>query len=274
MGKYERDWAEAAELAVCNGLNGHTVDRHTRLVVDAIQQFQPDTSRASWKGRTNYSHGGDIILELKSGEIRPCELKFSLESGSGTAKNLGARTFTKKVSTTIQGYKEYDLSQGYHAKRYQLIQERIGRPIESTNDYHKILRSFRTADPLMLDLVADVTSPGQINYAHYASQLLNQYLPQVNQLARSILPISGTRPEAQNMLYCVTKNWTKPSQTTEFYDFKDMDTDIVSIEAVGKSIQMRNSHGRNVLTWSVTWKNICQGGATPCFNVFFGNALR
>jgi len=274
MGKYERDWAESAELAVCSGLNGDTVDSYTQQVVDAIQQFEPNIRRAQWKGRANYSQGGDIILELLSGSKRHCELKFSLESGSGTAKNLGARTFTKKVNESIQGYKEYDRACGYHARRYTLVEERIGRAIKSTSDYESILRGFRSTDPLMLDLVADITTPGQVAYAKYAADLLNQSLSQVNHLVQTILPISGTRPSNEDMLYCVTKNWMKSSQTTEFYDFRDMDTQVVNIRSSGKSILFCNQHDRTVLTFSVTWKNICQGGATPCFNVFFGNALR
>lgn len=274
MGKYERDWAEAAELAVCSGLNGDTVDSSTQQVVEAIQQFEPNIRRAQWKGRANYSHGGDIILELLSGTTRPCELKFSSESGSGTAKNLGAKTFTKKINENIQGYREYDLSNGYHARRYQLVEERIGRTIKSAGDYQSILRGFRSTDPLMLNLVADITAPGQVAYANYAADLLNHNLSQVNQLVQAILPISGTRPASQDMLYCVTKNWQKPNQTTEFYDFRDMDTQVTNIRSSGKSILFCNQHDRTVLTFSVTWKNICQGGATPCFNVFFGNALR
>jgi hypothetical protein len=274
MGKYERDWAEAAELAVCSGLNGKNVDTYTRRVVEAIQQFEPNIRRAEWKGRANYSHGGDIILELVSGSKRHLELKFSSESGSGTAKNLGARTFNKKVNDAIQGYREYDMSNGYHAQRYALIQNRIGRTLRSAYDYKSILREFKLTDPLVLTLVADITAPGQVAYAKYAADLLNQNLPRVNQLVQTILPISGTRPDNEDMLYCVTKNWMKPSQTTEFYDFKDMDTQVVNIRSSGKSILFCNQHDRTVLTFSVTWKNICQGGATPCFNVFFGNALR
>jgi hypothetical protein len=274
MGKYERDWAEAAELAVCNGLNGENVDTYTQRVVEAIQQSEPNIRRAEWKGRANYSHGGDIILELASGSKRHCELKFSLESGSGTAKNLGARTFTKKVNENIQGYREYDRACGYQALRYQLIEERIGRTPKSVMDYESILRKLSLTDPSVLTLVADITAPGQVAYAKYAADLLNQHLPRVNQLVQTILPISGTRPDNENMLYCVTKNWMKTSQTTEFYDFKDMDTQVVNIRSSGKSILFCNQHDRTVLKFSVTWKNICQGGATPCFNVFFGNALR
>ena len=69
----------------------------------------------------------------------------------------------------------------------------------------------------------------------------------------------------------MTKNWQNRFQTTEFFDFLDMDRQVTSIEAKGKQIKLKNTRGKDVLTISVNWKNICQGGATPSFNVFIGN---
>ena len=56
-----------------------------------------------------------------------------------------------------------------------------------------------------------------------------------------------------------------------FYDFLDMDRTVTQVEAKRKHIKLQNVKGRDVLTNSDNWKNICQGGATPSFNVFIGN---
>jgi hypothetical protein len=50
-----------------------------------------------------------------------------------------------------------------------------------------------------------------------------------------------------------------------------MDRTVTHVEAKGKQIKLKNSKNKDVLTISVNWKNICQGGATPSFNVFIGN---
>ena len=57
-----------------------------------------------------------------------------------------------------------------------------------------------------------------------------------------------------------------------FYDFSEMDSVVTEVVNSGKSIKMLNQHGKEVLRFSVLWKNICQGGQTPCFTVFVGNA--
>jgi hypothetical protein len=53
-----------------------------------------------------------------------------------------------------------------------------------------------------------------------------------------------------------------------------MDRNVTKVEATGKSIKFVNASGKDVVRFSVTWKNICQGGSTPCFNVFIGNAFK
>jgi hypothetical protein len=60
----------------------------------------------------------------------------------------------------------------------------------------------------------------------------------------------------------------------DFFDFTDMDRHVTKVEATGKSIKFVNASGKDVVRFSVTWKNICQGGSTPCFNVFIGNAFK
>lgn len=267
--KNSRSWAEPAEQAVTAAINGLTDDIHAQLVADAIRQYVPDIVRAEWKGATDYASGGDIMLELTDAVQRICECKFSRGSGSGTAKNLGAKTFSKRIDASIVGYQEFESA--YRTQRYALVEQYTGRAPGTASEYCAILRSWRTTDPARLNEIADITAPGQVAYAQYAAEQLNQYLDRVNAFANGILGNIDTRQLRQDVVYCVTKHWQGRFQSTEFYDFLDMDRTVTQVVAKGKQIKLQNVKGKDVLTISVNWKNICQGGATPSFNVFIGN---
>jgi hypothetical protein len=269
MTKNSRSWAEPAEQAVTEAINGSTVDPAAMLVAQAIHTYVPNIERAVWKGASDYAAGGDIVLEIKDGTTRTCETKFSQANGSGTAKNLGAKTFTKRINASITGYQEFETT--YKTQRYALVESIIGRQPRTASEYCAILRGWRNTDPDRLDQIATITAPGQEAYAVYAAAELNKYLPQVNLFVDSILGNIDTRQLRQDVVYCVTKNWLHRFQTTEFYDFLDMDRTVTHVEAKGKQIKLKNSKNKDVLTISVNWKNICQGGATPSFNVFIGN---
>ncbi len=75
-----------------------------------------------------------------------------------------------------------------------------------------------------------------------------------------------------DLIYCVVKNFENSKQSVEIYDFDDMDSKVANVISVGKSIKIQNKMGKDILRMSVHWKNICQGGSTPCFNGFVGNA--
>jgi hypothetical protein len=267
--KNSRSWAEPAEQAVTDAINGAVDDPHAQLVASAIREHVPNIVRAVWKGATDYAVGGDIMLELMDSSQRVCECKFSRGSGSGTAKNLGAKTFTRRIDASIVGYQEFELA--YRRQRYALVEQYVGRQPRTATEYCAILRDWRTTFPSRLDEIADITAPGQVAYAVYAAGELNRYLDQVNQFANGILGNIDTRQLRQDVVYCVTKHWQGKFQSTEFYDFVDMDRTVTQVVAKGKQIKLQNVKGRDVLTISVNWKNICQGGATPSFNVFIGN---
>jgi hypothetical protein len=266
--KNSRSWAEPAEQAVTAAINGLTDDIHAQLVASAIRSYVPNIVRAEWKGATDYAGGGDIRLEVADGS-RVCECKFSMGSGSGTAKNLGAKTFGKRIDASIVGYQEFEST--YRTQRYALVEQYTGRQPKTATEYCAILRSWRTTDPSRLVEIADITAPGQVAYAQYAASELSLHLEQVNQFANGILGNIDTRQLRQDVVYCVTKHWQGKFQSTEFYDFLDMDRTVTQVVAKGKQIKLQNAKGRDVLTISVNWKNICQGGATPSFNVFIGN---
>ena len=58
-------------------------------------------------------------------------------------------------------------------------------------------------------------------------------------------------------MYCVVKHYESKKQTVSFYDFSEMDSVVTEVVNSGKSIKMLNQHGKEVLRFSVLWKNIC-----------------
>lgn len=173
-------------------------------------------------------------------------------------------------------YTDYDKQMGLLDKRYSLVEDKIGRPIRNASDWAKVLREFRVTDPAVLEQVAEITAPGQSGYASYAAEQLNNYLDSVNAIVSDILAGNNTTSASSSdseMLYCVVKYYEDKKQQVNFYDFTDMDSTVTQVVSSGQSIKMLNKHGNVVLRFSVTWKNICQGGQTPCFTVFVGNAF-
>ena len=180
-----------------------------------------------------------------------------------------AKTFNKKVSKNIKGYLEFE--QEYKQQRYQYLESLTGRTFNTASTYNTELR--KQSDSVK-DRIAAITAPGQEAYAKYAAEELNKYLKEVNLLANSILNVSGVEEPKQDILYCVVQKFKTEYQTEEFYNFADMDRTITKVEATGKSIKFYNAKGKDVIRFSVHWKNICQGGSTACFNVFVGNAYK
>lgn len=275
MGKHERDWVEEAEKAVASGLNGAAQNCWIDAVVKHIQQkIPPAYHKAVWVGGADYHNPGDVHVHYDRDPMVKVELKFSHGSGSGTAKNISTKVLTKKVNSNIKNYPDFDAELGLRQQRYELIESIAGAPIPTATKYTSILRNLRNANDPVIDKIAEITAPGQIKYAEYAAQQLNQHLKQVNALVNSLLNTDSVDQLHQDVLYCVIRNFESSAQTVDFFDFTEMDRVITKVEASGKSIKFLNASGRDVVRFSVTWKNICQGGATPCFNVFIGNAFR
>lgn len=274
MGKHERDWVEAAEQSVADGLNGQPTNSYIEQIVSAIKnKIGVVYQKALWVGGDNYKDPGDVHIISNDKKIK-IELKFSKATGNGTAKNVSAKIFNKKVSNTIKGYQQFDIDLGLREQRYKLVESKINRTLRNASDYTKCLRSFRDTGDVIIEQIAEITSPGQEQYAKYAADLLNQHLEKVNFVVNEILGTSQIDENHQDVLYCVIKNFESSTQTVEFFDFTDLDKFITHVESSGKSIKLYNKSNKDVIRFSVTWKNICQGGATPCFNVFVGNAFR
>ena len=281
MGIYCRDWAEEAEKDTAKGIMGTSDSEYNQQIANAIQiQISMLYSNAKivdakWVGAEAYDDKGDIKVYLSDGTEVPVELKVSYKGVSGTKANPSQALFNKKVSNTILGYSDYDKQLGLLDQRYQLVEGLIGRSIESGADWGRVLREFRKTNPAVLEQVASITTPGQSAYAEYAATELNNNLEQLNILVQDILSGDNTTSEFSSdseLMYCVVKHYESKKQTVEFKDFSEMDSVVSKVVNSGQSIKMLNQHGKVVLRFSTTWKNICQGGATPCFTVFTGDA--
>ena len=281
MGVYCRDWAEEAEKDATQGILGTSDSEHNQQIADAIKvevtRLYPNTTiaDAKWVGAEAYDDKGDIKVFLADGTEVPVELKVSFGGGNGTKANPSQALFNKKVSNTILGYSDYDKQLGLLDKRYKLVEGLIGRSIKSGADWGRVLREFRKTNPAVLEQVANITTPGQSAYAKYAASELSNNLEQLNMLVQDILSGDNTTSEFSSdseLMYCVVKHYESKKQAVEFKDFSEMDSVVTEVVNSGQSIKMLNQHGKVVLRFSTTWKNICQGGATPCFTVFTGDA--
>ncbi len=281
MGIYCRDWAEEAEKDTAQGIMGVSDSEYNQQIADAIKQQiatlypDQDITEAQWVGAEAYDDKGDIKVFLDHFTEVPVELKVSNAGGSGTKANPSQAIFTKKVNENIISYSEYDKQLGLLDKRFKLVEDKIGRSIESNADWGRVLREFRNTEPEVLEQVADITTPGQAAYAKYAATELNNNLDQLNILVQDILSGDNTTSDFSSdseLMYCVVKHYESKKQSVSFYDFSEMDSVVTEVVSSGQSIKLLNQHGKEVLRFSVTWKNICQGGQTPCFTVFVGNA--
>lgn len=278
MGKYQRDWAEQVEKDTADGLNGGTISEAVAPIVDAIRakltELYPNDPIASavWTGGNDYNNPGDVHVTLASGKVVKIEEKVSRDKGSGTAKNLTTRILAKQVAEDIQAYPVFE--DAWRRQRFQLLESHIGRSLKNNSDYVRQLRALRDQGDSIIEQIANITHPGAEAYASYAAQEMNKHLAKVSGLADWVLHNQDAAQAKQGILYCVVKQYGSPNQTIEFYDFADMDRTVVKVESSGKSIRCFNKKGRDVIRFSVHWKNVCQGGATPCFNVFIGNAFR
>lgn len=274
MGKHERGWAEPAEINVADGLNGITQDKHITQVVDTIKrEIGSDYSHAKWVGGGSYGDPGDVHVCWANEKIERIELKFSRSDGEGTIKNPGAAVFTKEISDTIKSYREWDTELGLKDKRWKLVESVINKPLKTQREYGNTLRSFKQTHPEIINEVVNITAYGQTSYAQYAARELNNHIPRVNSLVTKILGIKESPSELDKHLrYCVVKNFETDKQTVEFLNFTDIDKTVTSVVPEGKSITFLNASGAVVVRFSVHWKNVCQGGLSPCFNVFAGTA--
>jgi hypothetical protein len=274
MNKFEREWAEVAEKKVASAMN---VDTHHRQISDSVVTFienthQAEVVSAKWVGSESYDEAGDIHVFLENNKMIPVELKVSKENGSGTKANPSTNLL-KKYIPEATNYPDHEAL--LLVERYDFIESLTGtRPVKPA-DYSATLREFRADGRKdVLDKIVEITTPGQVAYATYAAELLNDNPEATQMMVNDILEGNNTTKDTvtTDLVYCVVKHYQTAKQTVEFYKFEEMDSNVRSVTSEGKSIKIQNQAGYDILRFSVHWKNICQGGSNPCFNVFVGNA--
>ena len=284
MGVYERDWVEDAEKESAAAINGVDVNSYTKKVGIAIYNYIEDNfnvkiTKADWIGSESYEEPGDIAVSTECGLQIPVEEKFSKKNGSGTKANPSTNILKKYLKNNILNYPDFDKELGLKDKRYRLVENRIGRDLKNASDYENVLHQIRDIekDTNFINEIVEITHPGKVKYANYVTEKLNDELDATQNLVDNILGGNHTTKENvehEDVVYCVIKNFERPKQTVEFYDFSEMDSNVASVVSSGQSIKIQNKYGKDILRFSVNWKNICQGGGTPCFCVFVGNAFK
>ena len=286
MGSYERDWVEDAEKSVNAAINGYSVDDYTNKVglsiVEYIEkEFNTTVTHSEWTGGGDYNNFGDLETYTTSIPIIPVELKFSKAKNSGTKMNPTTNILKKFLNFPIMNYPDFDKKLGLKDKRYRLVENRIGRDLKNVAEYKRILKKIRDidGDKDFIDKIVEITKPGKIKYATYVAEKLNDELDATQNLVDFIFSKSNldkleVEPTVGKLIYCVIKKFETDKQYIEYHNFSEMDSNVTSVVASGQSIKIQNKYGKDILRFSVNWKNICQGGATPCFCVFVGNAFK
>lgn len=273
MGKYERDWVEKAEQGVSSAFNGEHANSYDKDIAQKIKSKLNEKgisfTHSKWSGGGDYSDAGDINIYNNEKVQIGVELKFSKSTGKGTKANLGQNKFHEYIDT-IDGYAKYDEDLGLKAKRYKKVEERLGIEIKNKAEYEKKLREIKKEDKKFIKEIAKIAEVGAIKYASYIKNEGSKHLKEINLLVEDILNSKHVKSSTseKEILYCVVTNYQNQNQDVSFVNFEDIDSTITKIEAEGKSIKLLNKSSNVVLRFSVNWKNICQGGATPSFNVF------
>ena len=282
MGTLQRDWVEIAEQEVANAFTKKSKSKYINSIKKDIESDinknypNDDINHAEWIGAEDYSSKGDNRVYLKSGREVPVELKFSKTKGSGTKFNPTTNILKKYITDPrLQSYPEYDEMLGLKKIRYDMVESLVGHKMNSAVEYEDNLTAIREINKPFIKDIADVTKAGQIKYAFDTSKIMNEHLEGVQKMVDNVLDGNNTTTDVEitnDLIYCVVKNFENSKQSVEIYDFDDMDSKVANVISVGKSIKIQNKMGKTILRMSVHWKNICQGGKTPCFNGFVGNA--
>lgn len=279
MGKHERDWAEVVEQEVASALQGKSVSKYNENIARAVEKeiyetFHCSIKGAVWVGSESYDDAGDVHVYTDNSRKIPVEIKCSKQSGSGTKANPSTNIL-KKYLRDIMNYPDFDEELGLRSKRFELIEQHSGSYPQNNSAYQKILRELKKQNNGITDQIAEITLPGKVKYASYAADKMNADLKGTQALVDAILEGNNTTQDSYtpDLVYCVIKMYGSSKQTVEFYDFDQMDSTVTKVTSEGSSIKIQNASGKSILTMSVHWKNICQGGATPCFNIFVGNAF-
>jgi len=292
MGKAERKWSDVAEKNVSEALNKSihsniNDDNHSEFDVtiaktinNHLKKESVDFSRSVWSGANNYTTPGDIELLNECGEkMDSIELKFSKKTNEGTFKNVGSTWFTKEFGLT--SYADFHKELGHEAASWAKVSEYCGVDVNKKPLYENELRAYKKKlskseweDDSLKVFINSLASDSAGKYAKYVQEFFNNDVESLNIAIQRLLKsnISGSFNNLK--FYYIIKNYEKKNQVVSVLDLSRISTQVSSVENSGKSIKILDSDGNVIIRFSVHWKNICQGGQTPCFNVFLGDQFK
>lgn len=280
----DQSWARDKEKAINSMFNGFpSDDMYDNNIVNYIQQYYnmkygEKIVGAVWNGRSGVNEKpGDIIVTLESGAVKTIEMKMSFSNLSGTIKNPGNKFFNIISEGAIKDYSTFE--EALCEKRHKLLAEYLGCNIPNQCRFVKLLRGVRNKaskgckkSKKLIEKIKEITEPGQTDYGNYVVENIAAYFPKLNEyISNTIFHINDNN---QCVDFVVVKNYSSKNQTVSFYDYSTMNIKAVSVTSDGKTIFMFNSDNELIVRFSINWKNVCQGGGTPSFNVFVGNAFK
>ncbi len=291
---YHRGIAEEFEKDLVSYLNLRNTNAkwNIKVVGNKIIDTFPNIIEAQHIGSSAYNIEGDILLITESKAIN-IEIKMSEHYGKGTLANISQKIF-KAINTEIESYQDFHNNYVYEDTNFKnwcwtKVGDAVGKKIRTASEYQTFLRNLRDSGSYIVDEIVEQTNFIKIEYNEYLiSELLNtpDYLHKLTLLVRLLKDGIHTYADIKNEI-SELKPLDQYKQRSEYYVvyvynvFGDVSCQIVDysealdtvhdIESNGQSIVLKNSEGKIIVRFSTHWKNICQGGATPCFNVFHGN---
>lgn len=294
MSSYHRGIAEDFEKKLTSYINNRNTNAQSnvKLVGDYIIQTFPDIIEAQHIGSTSYNVEGDILLVTESRPIN-LEIKTSDSFGKGTLANSSQKLFTA-IDPNILGYQDFHNNFIYKNMRFKdycwkIVGEKVGKKIRTASEYATLLRNLRDSGSEVVDEVVDTTNDIKLEYNSYLIAELKKtpdYLYKLTYLVRllkdgihtfsdirkELAEFKGIESYKKRSEYYVVYIYNVSSDVScEIADYSKAIDTVYSIDFVGQSIVFKNIDNDIILRFSTHWKNICQGGATPCFNIFHGN---
>jgi hypothetical protein len=291
MSSYHRGIAEDFEKKLTSYINNRNVNAqaNVKLVGDYIIQCFPDIVEAQHIGSKSYNVEGDILLVTESKPIN-LEIKTSDSFGKGTLANSSQKLFTA-IDPNILGYQDFHNNFIYKNMRFKdycwkIVGDKVGKKIRTASEYATILRTLRDSGSEVVDEIVDTTNDIKLEYNSYLIKELKKtpdYLYKLTYLVRllkdgihtfsdirkELAEFKGIESYKKRSEYYVVYIYNVSSDVScEIADYSKAIDTVYSIDFVGQSIVLKNIDNDIILRFSTHWKNLCQGGATPCFNIF------
>ena len=295
MGKHERLWSEKVEKNVAAALNGAPSSDSDMRIAESIKRQVlsklPKTSTlgvATWTGGGAYSIPGDIMLEVNDSLAgrteKNIEIKVSKKGGKGTKGNVGSTWFKKQVNEEILSYQDFDKRGGFKARRYRFLENKFGVTLKTKKEYETLLRERRDKEFIKkpnkapvhgptVTKIASIAGESKEEHASYVVKEINSSKENFDKFNKAVSKvISGNNTVGHTDVeldeYCIIRHYGKEKQSEELVDFSTMDNDVKRVYSKGFGICAANQSGEIIVRFNVHWKNICQGGQSPCFNIF------